>query len=213
MSHCPADRLINVVMEAASDGGWGSMNAVARPTRAGAQRGAGGRQGSCPGRLRHRDEQARRTPGARPAALGDHRGQAASRKRDASASTGPRPASPPPRRPIRRKQLAAYVVEDPDRAIRPVEFRYEGVDRRCPCARITGVGASAAMRPGGAGVALLLSDRRVGPFLLLLAGHRQPDPVFGADEVVVAVLAHLELHPVDGAGELAGGRVVVVADR
>jgi hypothetical protein len=46
----------------------------------------------------------------------------------------------------------------------------------------------------------------------LLTGHRDVPPLFGRDEVVVVVVAGVELDPVDGAGELALVRCVVVAD-
>ena len=50
----------------------------------------------------------------------------------------------------------------------------------------------------------------VGPRLnRLLTGHRQVEPLLGRDQVVVAVLADIELHPLDLTGEAVAGRPVV----
>src|SRR5215210_6749942 len=49
----------------------------------------------------------------------------------------------------------------------------------------------------------------------LLAGHRDAESLLGCDEVVgvLCVLAEVDLHPVDRAGEDAALALVVIADR
>ena len=53
------------------------------------------------------------------------------------------------------------------------------------------------------------SSDRSGPATELLPRHRQVEPFLGRDEVVVAVLADVELNPLDLAGEAVAGRPVV----
>ncbi len=43
----------------------------------------------------------------------------------------------------------------------------------------------------------------------LLPRHREVEPLLGRDQVVVAVLADVELHPLDLTGEPVAGRAVV----
>jgi hypothetical protein len=43
----------------------------------------------------------------------------------------------------------------------------------------------------------------------LLARHGDVEPVLGGDQVVVAVVADVDLHPFDPTGETVAGRAVV----
>jgi hypothetical protein len=53
-------------------------------------------------------------------------------------------------------------------------------------------------------------DRRRGSACLkLLPRHRKVEPLLWCDEVIVAVLADIQLHPLDLTGEAVAGRAVI----